>query len=200
MAPTITVVSTQPEEVKTWQSYSRVGLRIGAVDAPVTITEFSDFQCPFCKELNVALREIRKRYPTQVAIVFRHYPLERIHPYAWAGALAGECAAAQSRFEAFDDSVYSHQDLLGQRPWVQFAAEAGVADTGAFQRCLRDSSYVDHVRRDVQAGKALNVLGTPTVLVNRWRIRGPNSRDAIDSLVQKELKGRVVATTVLPGR
>jgi protein-disulfide isomerase len=192
-APKIVVRDARPERIKGWREFAETGLRLGPPNAPVTITAFSDFQCPFCKQLNGVLDTLRREYPSEIAVVFRHYPLENIHAYAHQAALAAECANAQGRFAEFGDSVFAHQEALAQASWTHLAATAGVADTVTFRRCLLDSTFAGHIQRDVAAGKRLSVTGTPTVLVDGWRLRGPNSHHAIDSLIQLETKGRVAS-------
>jgi protein-disulfide isomerase len=183
-----TPVSLGPELVKDWERYKEHGNRVGSSSAPVTIVEFSDFECPFCRRLHETLREIRAEYP-QIATVYRHYPLERIHQNARKAALASECAASLGRFTEFADALFERQDSIGVISWAKFGQAAGISDTLAFNNCIRDSVHVDRIRVDQEAGKALKVTGTPTVLVNQWRIRG-GAKESIIKLIEDALKGR----------
>lgn len=173
-----------------WRSYLTRGERLGAVNPTVTITEFSDFKCPFCLRLKGSLDTILQRYPNDVAVVFRHFPIAKLHPDASAAAYASICAAKQGRFHAFYDLAFQRQDSLGKLRWATFAAQAGVQDTVAFSRCLSDSVTLRAIPEDRQAGQRLKVRGTPTVLVNQWRMRGTPSTATLDSAIQRELRIR----------
>ena len=176
-----------PEEVSDWRRYASAGHRIGSRSATVVITEFSDFQCPFCRRLHLVLNVIRARHPEDVAIVYRHFPLPHAHHYARAAALAAECAAAQGRFESYHDALYQHQRALGRLPWTQYALLAGVRDTLSFDRCVRDSIYARVLQADVDAARELNVTRTPTVLVNGWRMHEALTPTTLERLIDSEL-------------
>ena len=184
--------TTQPPPpdppVPDFATYHVAGQRIGPASAPVTIVEFSDFQCPSCRRLHTALQEIRARYPVQVSLLYRHYPLESIHPHAASAAIASECAAAQGRFEEFHDLLFAEQPSIGQRPYAEFALQAGITDTAAFARCLTDPALQTRLAEDRAAADRLGVRGTPTALVNSQRFSGSWPVSVIDSMVQTELR------------
>jgi protein-disulfide isomerase len=175
-------------KVPDWRSIADSGTWIGDRSAPVVITEFSDFQCPFCRRLADSLAVLRTRYPTQVAISYRYFPIERIHPYARAAALSAACAGAQGRFESMHDALYAGRDSLGKWTWKQYARQAKVPDGPAFERCMRDSSYIGRVSADFAAGVRFKVAGTPTVLVNDVRLPGTPTLAVLDSLVRDQLR------------
>lgn len=179
----------RPRSVPEWRSFAAVGQRMGPQGAPVTITEFSDFQCPFCRVLAERLKDVRGRYPGQVAVVYRHFPLPS-HDYAVAAARASECAGAQGRFEAFHDALYAAQADIGKRPWTSFAAEAQVPDTAAFARCAAQKGRLPVVDRDMEAGRKLKVAGTPTLLINGMRLQGAVPADTLDAFIQRALMAR----------
>lgn len=181
-----TSVPRTPERVANWKEIAAAGTRMGPADAPVIITEFSDFQCPYCRRLAPVLKEIQGRYPGRVAISYRHFPIAR-HPFAATAAQASECAGAQERFEAYHDALFDTADSIGKRPWIEFAAIAGVRDMKAFQKCLSDSTYKQRVEADQAVGKELRLVGTPTIIVNEWRWHGAPTTAALDSLVKSQL-------------
>jgi protein-disulfide isomerase len=111
-----------------------------------------------------------------------------LHPAASPAAYASVCAAKQNRFRGFYDIAFDHQDSVGKTPWTILAFRAGVGDTAAFGRCLRDSTSLGAVKADYEAAKRLKVDGTPTVLVNQWRFRGGPSTAILDSVVRAELR------------
>lgn len=171
---------------KNWRSYAASGYRMGPSQAQVTIVEFSDFQCPFCRELTKNLKSIRQKYPKDVAIVFRNFPL-RQHPFALAAARAADCAAHQGKFEAFHDELFSAQHLIGTQTWKAFAFDAGVPDSTQFRHCIQDSLQVSAIDRDTAAADRLGVTGTPTILVNQYRLSGVASVVQLDKYVRLAL-------------
>jgi protein-disulfide isomerase len=166
------VVNRQPVVVENWPELLASGQRIGPPDAPVTILEFSDFECPFCRRFSTqTLPAVRRQFPNEVNIVYRHWPLSR-HRLAYPAARAAECAAVQGRFEAFHDLLFAQQDSLGRKPFVDFAQESGVRDLGAFEKCNAVRDPVAQIESDLIAVKQLGGTGTPTVVVNGLRLPG----------------------------
>ncbi|HYW07180.1 MAG TPA: thioredoxin domain-containing protein [Longimicrobium sp.] len=181
--------TTEPERVYVdgWEAYGSAGQAMGPAGAPVTIVEFSDFQCSACRALAVTMRGVRERHPEQVRVVYRHFPL-RSHPHAIAAARASECAAAQGRFEAFHNALYALQDSIGTRSWLRYAATADVPDLSAFQRCAEQDSDVEALHRDTIAARGLAVTGTPTLLINGWRVHGAPPAEVLDKMVRDALR------------
>jgi protein-disulfide isomerase len=122
----------ETRRIVAWRNFGVAGNRIGPSTADVTIVEFSDFQCPVCRDASQELKEIRGQYPDRVAVVFRYFPLP-IHPYATSAAHAAECAGKQHAFEAYQNLLFSSQELIGHRSWTDYARDAGVSD--AFFSC-----------------------------------------------------------------
>jgi protein-disulfide isomerase len=176
--------------VDNWRAYA-VGHRSGPADAPVTIIEFSDFQCHFCRQFSLTLQKIRAAYPTKVTVIFRHYPLEAIHPYARAAAIAAECAAEQGRFTEYHDLLFALQDSIGQIAWDALARRAGVTSTDTFSSCLTSRRGNERVGNDVADGDKLGVQGTPTVLVNDRLMPGTPTAAMLDGLVKARLAGQI---------
>ena len=175
------------ESVEQWRKYAETRNVIGPLDAPVTIVEFSDFQCPFCARLHQTLTGIRKRYPTEVRVVYRHLPLDNIHPHARTAALGAECAARQGRFTEWHDNLYQLQDSIGRVSWDWFVQRAGIRDSSAFHRCVDDPRVAEIVSRDVRAAAELRAQGTPTVLVNEHLVRAAPTPELLDSLIADAL-------------
>jgi len=177
------------EYVADWRSMLPTAHMVGDQQAPITIIEFTDLQCPFCRRFNSALASARVKYPNKIATAFVHFPLNG-HGQAEAAARAVECAAASGRFGEAVDFVFEKQDSLGKQPWTWFAAGAGVRDTLSFVHCMADSG----VRRNVQAGltlgKKIGVTGTPTVLLNGWRYSGTPSDTELVRAVGDLLSGK----------
>lgn len=182
-APAPAVADLAPRHVDNWRELASAGHRMGSAAAPVTIVEFSDFQCPFCAKAEPALEELRRRHPDRVAVLYRHFPLSQIHDYARPAALAAECAGAQGRFEPYHLSLFAEQAELGKRSWADFARGAGVRDIGEFQRCVDEKRFADVVDRDQKLGEKTGLRGTPTIIVNGTLHPGALTVEQLEKLV-----------------
>src|SRR6185312_13423471 len=156
----------KPARVVDWQQYSASGARIGPASARLTIVEFADFQCPFCRRAAMYLDQLQQRHPTDIAVLYRHYP---IHHFARESAIASECARRAGAFKAFHDTLFAEQDSIGREAWTRIALSAGVEDTADFAHCMGDSSAARVVSADSAAGAKLGVWGTPTFLIGDLR-------------------------------
>lgn len=174
-------------QVRDWRTYEAAGYRMGEAFAPVTIVEFSDFQCPFCRSFSAIADSVQQRYGGRVARVFRQFPLEK-HPAAMNAARASICAGRQDRFKPMYTLLFAQQDSLGMKRWTLFASEAGVPDVARFETCMADPAVNAEIQADLKAGKTLGVTGTPTFLVNQSMVTGIVSKAAVDSLVQAEMR------------
>jgi protein-disulfide isomerase len=177
-----------PQRVDGWQSFVREGNRIGPADAAVTIVEFSDFQCPFCKLHAERLDRLRRARPEDIRIVFRHFPVTEQHPHAYNAALASECAGEQGRFEAYREALFRQQERIGKTGWTDFARQAAVPDVDGFGRCMSERRYARRIAADMRAGKKLGVPATPTILINQWKVVGAPDEPKLDSLVEEALR------------
>lgn len=183
------VEAMEVRRVDDWRSYAEGGHRMGPSDASVLVIEFADFQCRYCRVTARHLEKLRSEHPGDVAVVYRHFPLDNVHPHATTAARASECAAEQDAFEGFHDAVFSVQDSLGEIPWSRLAHRAGVADTVAFGQCLADNRTAGDVREDVAAGSRLGIQGTPSLLVNDQLLQGAPTYEQLESEVEARLGG-----------
>lgn len=170
--------------VRDWPRYATGAHRNGPPDAPVTIVEFADYQCPYCGQLQATLASLHAKYAGRIAVVFHHYPLTEIHPAAFSAALAAECAADQGRFDAMHGALFAEQDSIGRWPWARFAERAGIADVPRFTDCLRKAADSTAIEADIALGNRLGVRGTPTLLVDSLRLDGNPVPQVLDSIVQ----------------
>jgi protein-disulfide isomerase len=167
-----------------WQRVREGALRIGPANATLEIVEFADFECPACRSFQMrALRPIRRAYPNDVAVVFRHWPLA-YHRFALPSARAAECAAAQGRFEEMHDLLYLKQDSLGLKTYPEFATESGVTDLIAFVACLADPRHAPRFDADTKLATDMGGTGTPTIIVNGRRLGSIPDSAKLDQLVQ----------------
>ncbi len=179
--------------VNRWRAYALSGERLyGSPNAPVTITEFSDLQCPFCRALSAQLQVMEARRGDDIRVIFRNYPLQ-IHQQARRAALGGICAALFGAFPKYHDAVFKGQDSLDVLSVVDFARRAGVDDTTSFITCVNGSEPAEILRRDTLAAHDLHVAVTPTYLVNEYLVQSSLTYSLLDSLVtiakQKAEKG-----------
>jgi protein-disulfide isomerase len=137
--------------------------------------------------LDNTLARLRSKYDAVLAVSYRQFPIAQLHPFARSAALASECANAQGRFDSYSTVLFAHQDSIGKIAWSSLASRAGITDTVSFARCLRDSTFASRITADSVEGVHLKVRGTPTVMVNGWRLNEPPTEAKLDSLIRKEM-------------
>lgn len=166
-----------------FQKLSAAGHRMGPANAHLTILEFGDFECPACGAIEPTLRAMREAHPKDVAVVFRHWPLE-YHHLAYPAARAAECAAKQGRFAAYHDLLYSRQDSLGLIPFHSFAIRSGVPDLAAFDTCDAQSGLVPDIQNDIAEAKRIGGRGTPTLIINGAVMDAPPDSAALEDMLR----------------
>jgi Na+:H+ antiporter, NhaA family len=144
----------------------------GLADAPLTLVEYGDFECPFCGRATGAVADLRERFGDQLRYVFRHLPLSDVHPHAQLAAEAAEAAAAQGKFWPMYDRLFAHQDRLDTTDLLEHAAAVGL-DVPGFARDLGAGRYTRRVQQDVESAEASGVGGTPTFFIGGRRHAGP---------------------------
>jgi Na+/H+ antiporter NhaA len=144
----------------------------GPVDAPLTLVEYGDFECPFCARATGVAHELRARFGPELRYVFRHLPLTDVHPHAELAARAAVAAGVQGRFWEMHDLLFEHQDELEIEDLAGYAGELGL-DVETFLRQLSDEGVADRVRSDVASAEASGARGTPTFFVGGRRHTGP---------------------------
>lgn len=158
----------------------------GPTDAPITLLEFSDFECPYCGAFFGTLERLKSEYGDRLRIVYRHYPLDN-HPNAFQAARASMCAADQGRFWEMHDLLFQEQNRLGNAD-LREKAERLSLDTAAFDECLASDRHIDTIERDIRAGDRVGVDGTPAVFVNGIPVPGGAAPyDVIAEMIEDEL-------------
>ena len=143
----------------------------GSEDAPVTLVEYGDYECPYCGQAEVVIRELLESFGDELRYVWRHLPLNDVHPNAQMAAEAAEAAAAQGAFWGMHDKLLDHQDELTVPDLRRYAAELGLDDE-RFRNELRRRAYAERVADDVGTADASGVVGTPSFFINGRRHRG----------------------------
>ena len=158
----------------------------GKADAPVTVVEFSDFQCPFCLRVMPTLKELRTKYGDKMRLVWKDFPLTQIHPQAFVAAQAGNCAREQGKFWEYHDKLFGNQSALQPDSLKKYAADVGL-DTAKFNQCLDSAKYEARVQDALGTGGHLGISSTPTVFVNGRMINGAQPIEVFQSVIDDEL-------------
>ena len=140
----------------------------GPVDAPVTLVEYGDYECPYCGRAFPIVQEVRRRLGDRLRFVFRNFPLTQIHEHAEHAAEAAEAAAAQGKFWPMHDWLYGHQQTLDDDALLAGASEVGL-DVERVRRELVEGTHRARVRDDFMSGIKSGVNGTPTFYINGVR-------------------------------
>jgi protein-disulfide isomerase len=143
----------------------------GPADAPVTLVEYGDFECPYCAAAHLIVKKVQETMGDQLRFVFRHFPLTQIHPHAEGAAEASEAAAAQGQFWEMQDLLYENQQALDATHLLGYAEDLGL-DTQRFVRELEERVYQPRVREDFMSGVRSGVNGTPAFFINGIRYDG----------------------------
>jgi protein-disulfide isomerase len=163
-----------------------VGPAKGPENAPVTLVEFSDFQCPFCARVIPTLDQVTQKYGDKVRLVFRQFPLD-IHPQAPKAAEAALCANEQGKFWQMHDALFQDQQKLQVADLKATAGKLGGVDQGKFDACLDSGRYAAQVQEDMKAGTLAGVTGTPAVFVNGKLLSGAQPLEAFVEAIDAEL-------------
>jgi len=137
----------------------------GNINAKVTIVEYSDFECPFCSRFHPTMQQVLADYGDDVRWVYRHFPLESIHPTARKRSLASECAADQGKFWEYTDLLFERFEDAGSDPVLSEIASTVGLNVGEFTSCLNDKKFDAEVQSDIQAASAAGCTGTPCSIV-----------------------------------
>jgi formate-nitrite transporter family protein len=169
----------------------------GPEDAPVTLVEYGDYECPYCGMAYRVVKSAQQELGKQLRFVFRNFPLAEAHPHARLAAQGAEAAAAQGKFWEMHDLLFEHQDALEAEDIAGYAKSLGL-DMVQFARDLQDTKYTKRVRDDFRSGVKSGVNGTPTFFVNGNRYEGSwaNGKAFIQALHEAaQQSGRGARTT-----
>ncbi|MDQ2673878.1 MAG: thioredoxin domain-containing protein, partial [Chloroflexota bacterium] len=159
----------------------------GALDAPVTLVEYGDFECPHCGRAAPTVKALLDEFDGQVRFVFRHLPLTDVHPNAALAAEAAEAAGAQGHFWPMHDLLIANQEALGIADLVRYAGELGL-DTTKFEADLRSGRFGPRVAQDVNTAEEAGVAGTPTFFINEVLHRGAYDRESLHAGLERVVR------------
>ena len=169
----------------------------GPDDAPVTLVEYGDFECTYCGQAEAVIRELLTSYGDDVRYVWRHLPLNDVHPNAQLASEAAEAAAAQGKFWEMYDILLSHQDELSPRDLARYAEELEL-DVERFRDELRRRQYAARVSEDVSSADESGVSGTPTFFINGRRHYGVYDIDTLkDAVSAAKTRARQLAAALV---
>lgn len=178
-------------DVSEYVQLASTGHRLGPTDASVLIVVFSDYACGYCSELHGTLNVLRARYPQHLAVIVKHF-VEPAFPASYLIALGAECAGEQSWFPEYDEAAYSNSPLIHYSDGaVRIAERAGVPDLQEFGNCVASHRYAETLTLHHRQGKELEVVYTPTLLVNGHLVVGSPDIDDLDRLIASQFTGRV---------
>ena len=143
----------------------------GPADAPVTLLEYGDYQCPYCGAAHPIVKALQRQLSESLRFAFRHFPLTTVHEYAEQAAEAAEAAGAQGKFWEMHDTLFENQPALDYDSLLGYAEELGL-DVERFATGLENGVYAPRVREDFLSGVYSGVNGTPTFFINGVRHEG----------------------------
>jgi protein-disulfide isomerase len=158
----------------------------GPKDALVTIVEFSDFHCPFCRGAVATLKDVMKQYPGKVKWVYRDFPIASLHPHAAKAAEAARCAGEQGKFWEYHDILFDGQSQTTTADFKRFGDQLKL-DPKAFAACLESGRYRAAVQSDIEDGMRLGITGTPTFFINGRALVGNQPVDNFKKIIDAEL-------------
>jgi protein-disulfide isomerase len=158
----------------------------GPENAPVTIVEFSDYQCPACRKNHEVVRELKQAYKDRIKWVFKDFPMPG-HKWARGAAGAAHCAAEQGKFWEYQDLLFSSQEELTPERLVLLAKDLGL-QMDPFSQCLEAGRFQAHLDKDIEEGKKFGLNTTPTLLINNRLVSGAPPADRFKQMIDEELR------------
>ena len=159
----------------------------GPDDAPVTLIEYGDFECPHCGWAYPIVKEVLKRLGDQLRFVFRHFPISTVHPHAKSAAEAAETAGGQGKFWEMHDYLFEHQDALDDEHLRKYAIALGL-NVERYDKDMVEHTYAQKVREDFLSGVRSGANGTPTFFINDVRYDGLWDVDNLHRALKEEME------------
>lgn len=190
-APSEAAAAAQPQDVQRYDIPENDDPVWGPEDAEITIVEFSDYECPYCRRWHVEVwPQIQEEYQGQVRLVYRDFPLTSIHANATPAAAAANCAGEQGFYWEFSERLFSMELGLSESAYEQYASELDL-DMGAFTACLESGDQNEEIQADFEFAANLGVRSTPTFFVNGIPLVGAQPFDVFQNVIEQELAGEL---------
>ena len=190
VTPAAQAPSGQEQAVQRYEVPEDGDPSIGPQDAPITIVEFSDYECPYCKRwYNEVYLRLREEYADQVRVVFRDFPLYSIHPNAEPAAVAANCAEQQGEYWEFHNRLFAGEQL-DEKTYLEYAEDLGL-NLEEFKACLDSEKQEIEIRGDYEYASGLGVRSTPTFFLNGLPIVGAQPYEVFKQVIDQELAGEI---------
>jgi protein-disulfide isomerase len=158
----------------------------GPADAPVTLVEYGDYQCPYCGAAYPVVKQLQERFSDDLRLVFRNFPLQELHENAMSAAMTAEFAATKGRFWEAHDALYENQEQLGQELYTAIVTQLGI-DAGELRAALESEKIFEKVKKDFNGGVRSGVNGTPSFFVNGTRFDGPRDFETMAETLDRAI-------------
>jgi protein-disulfide isomerase len=155
----------------------------GSINAPITLVEYGDYECPYTGMAYIVVKEIMKQFGDKIYFVFRDFPLNDIHPHAQHAAEAAEAAAAQDKFWQMHDYLFEHQKVLDDDHLLEYAQKVGL-DTDKFKKEMSGHIYAPLINKSIKNGIDSGVEGTPTFFINGVRYEDSWDLDTFSNVLK----------------
>lgn len=182
---------TAPQQVKRYDVPVANNPTLGSTSAPITLIEFSDYQCPYCKQwYDQVWPQLKAKYGDKIRFVYRDFPLESIHPQAFPAAEAANCAGEQNKYWDYHNLLFGGNKDLGDATYTDYAQQVGL-DMVAFQKCLSEHRYQPAIQDNLNYATGLGVRSTPTFFINGLAVVGAQPFSVFDQIISLELEGKI---------
>ena len=161
------------------------GMTKGSKNSPVTLIEYSDYECPYCARAEATIKDVLDEYGSKIYFVYKDFPLP-FHNNAQKAAEASRCALEQNKYWEYHDALFKNQQSLDTNSLKTYAKSLGLDET-KFSECLDSNKYTEKVKQDIEEGQSKGVTGTPTFFVNGKMLVGAQPFDAFKEIIDKEL-------------
>lgn len=156
----------------------------GPQDAPATLVEYGDYQCPYCAQAFPELQQIQQYFGDSLRFVFRNFPIPELHPQAVAAAITAEYCGTVGKFWPAHDALYEHQDELGEALYEQIATQVG-ADPAGLRKALHAEGYAQQIQDSVDSGLRSGVNGTPSFFLNGQKFEISRSMNELVDAIER---------------
>jgi len=182
---------TAPQEISRYDVPEDDDPAYGPPDAPITIIEFSDYECPYCRKWHLEVwPRLKAAYPDQIRLVYRDFPLTSIHANAIPAAIAANCAGEQGQYWEFNELLFSMKYNLGASAYQSYAEELGL-NMQDFQECVTSDRQNQEIQADFEFATNIGVRSTPTFFVNGIPVVGAQPFEVFQQLIEQELAGEI---------